>query len=72
MLPTCCIIASDITYWTYSDTIVDLKTLKEMNTKELGFSVSLVGKNLFHWQIKLFGFPHESKLGQELTEWALK
>lgn len=50
----------------------ELDTIENMNTKEFGFTASPLGQDLFHWHVTLFGFGSETKLGQELTEWALK
>lgn len=51
---------------------MELLQLKEINTKELGFSATPSGNDLFHWHLKLFGFGNETTLGLSLTEWAIK
>ncbi len=63
---------------------IELMQLKELNTKELGYTAApsgispplyhslFLGNDLFHWHVRLFGFGSDTPLGQQLTEWALK
>jgi len=50
----------------------ELEQLKEMNTKELGFTAQPINSHLYHWHISLFGFGDHDSLGRDLTEWSLK
>eukprot|EP01117_Protostelium_nocturnum_P006305 TRINITY_DN2276_c1_g1_i1.p1 TRINITY_DN2276_c1_g1~~TRINITY_DN2276_c1_g1_i1.p1 ORF type:complete len:987 (-),score=366.44 TRINITY_DN2276_c1_g1_i1:33-2858(-) len=49
----------------------ELLVLKETNTKEMGFEAGPIGNDLFYWRVKLTGFGHETKVGQQLYEIAL-
>ena len=51
---------------------IELDTMKEINTKELGFEAGPINNNLFHWQAKLTGFGQESHVGSALYELALR
>lgn len=50
---------------------IDLESLKENNTKELGFEAGPIGQDLFYWKARLTGFGHDTKVGQQLYEIAL-
>jgi ubiquitin-protein ligase len=42
----------------------EIVQLKELNTKELGFTAEPYNNDLYHWHVHLFGFGHQTKLGQ--------
>jgi hypothetical protein len=46
--------------------LTEIQELKELNTKELGFSAAPSANDLYHWHVKLFGFGDASPLGQVL------
>ena len=50
----------------------ELSEIRKLSTEEAGFTTEPVGKDLYHWHVKLFGFGNDTPLGQGLTEWALR
>lgn len=46
--------------------IKDLQLIHELNPKEAGFEGGPVNDNLYHWQLKLFGFDEGSELAKDM------
>ena len=58
--------------------IKDLKNISKSNPKELGFSATPVihkksgMENLYHWEVKLFGFEKGSELAKDMDKFKQK